>query len=100
MRKMIKCDELPQVMEPTNWYQVKDKIYAMIEISKKKVVKCEIRYMELGYGYSGEHGRSTCYIKCPFCDNEIMIYIWSFNGCGKNCPCGAKLSVFAAWKPV
>ena len=33
--------------------------------------------------------RSTFDIKCPFCKTVVTAYIWSLNGCGKKCPCGA-----------
>lgn len=48
------------------------------------------------YGYYGEHGHSTQYVDCPICGHRrIMVYIWSFSGCGKKCPtCGSLLT----WK--
>ncbi len=36
------------------------------------------------------NGGSTEHIKCPFCQDVFMVYVWSFCGCGKKCPsCGA-----------
>lgn len=34
-------------------------------------------------------GRSYCYITCPFCSAVVKAYIWSLNGSGKKCNCGA-----------
>lgn len=34
-------------------------------------------------------GRSYCLIACPFCQSEVVAYIWSLAGGGKRCPCGA-----------
>lgn len=48
-------------------------------------------------GYSS-HGRSTIYVKCPFCEKETEVYIWSFRGCGKICECGVKLIAWSATK--
>jgi hypothetical protein len=42
------------------------------------------------YQASSEHGRSTVLIECPFCRVETEAYIWSLNGSGKNCVCGAR----------
>lgn len=39
-----------------------------------------------------EHGRSSIDIKCPFCGQVSTAYLWSLNGCGKKCACGAKHS--------
>lgn len=35
-------------------------------------------------------GRSIVYITCPFCGEEVTAYLWSLNGSGKRCHCGAK----------
>lgn len=43
------------------------------------------------YDWSSEHGRSTKMVKCPFCGEEVEVYIWSFAGSGKRCSCGALL---------
>ena len=32
---------------------------------------------------SSRHGRSTMMVKCPFCEEEIEVYIWSLAGSGK-----------------
>lgn len=58
---------------------------------------------ELEYSYAfldgqHEHGRSTWFVHCPFCDSEIEVYIWSFYGCGKKCECGAILHRWKAYK--
>jgi hypothetical protein len=41
-------------------------------------------------GISSRNGRSTLIIECPFCEEEVVAFKWSFAGCGKRCPCGAK----------
>ena len=46
--------------------------------------------INLGVG-SSEHGRSTMMVKCPFCEEEVEVFIWSFAGSGKRCSCGALL---------
>ena len=47
---------------------------------------------------SSEHGRSTMMVKCPFCEKEFEVYIWSFAGSGKRCSCGALLGRFSCVK--
>lgn len=47
--------------------------------------------IELGVR-SSRHGRSTMMVKCPFCEEELEVYIWSFAGSGKRCSCGALLT--------
>jgi hypothetical protein len=42
------------------------------------------------YNYWSEHGKSTVIIKCPFCQEEVLAYVWSLAGSGKKCKCGAK----------
>lgn len=37
------------------------------------------------YAGDSSHGKSTVYIKCPFCCEETRAYIWSLNGSGKRC---------------
>jgi hypothetical protein len=39
-----------------------------------------------------EHGKSTIIIRCPFCNNEVVAYVWSYAGSGKKCNCGALLT--------
>ena len=34
---------------------------------------------------SERNGKSTVYVKCPFCGVETVAYIWSFSGSGKRC---------------
>lgn len=37
-----------------------------------------------------QHGRSTVWITCPYCNFEVEAYSWSLAGSGKKCPkCGA-----------
>jgi hypothetical protein len=37
-------------------------------------------------------GRSSVIARCPFCDREVTIYLWSIAGSGKKkCLCGAAL---------
>lgn len=33
-----------------------------------------------------QHGRSYCFITCPFCNTEAKAFIWSLCGGGKRCP--------------
>lgn len=39
--------------------------------------------INLGIG-SSRHGKSTMMVKCPFCEEEYEVYIWSFAGSGKD----------------
>ena len=48
---------------------------------------------------SSRHGKSTMMIKCPFCEREIEVYIWSFAGSGKKCS-GTLLERFTCIKEV
>lgn len=48
-------------------------------------------------GGSTDHGNSTIFITCPFCNEETEAYIWSFSACGKKCEsngCDAWLTRF------
>lgn len=48
---------------------------------------------ERRYGCTGvysESGRSYVYILCPFCRERVKAYVWSLEGSGKKCGCGAK----------
>ena len=37
-----------------------------------------------------KNGKSTVFVTCPFCQEEVEAYIWSMAGSGKKCPkCGA-----------
>ena len=67
---------------------------------KGKRVLCEVRPPEKAYFGRSSFGTSTKIVVCPFCKEEIEVYIWSFAGCGKNCDCGAKLSDWHCYKPV
>lgn len=67
---------------------------------KGKRVKCEIRASLPAYQGRSEFGRSTKTVVCPFCKDEIEVYLWSFAGCGKNCDCGAKLGDWCCYKPL
>jgi len=40
------------------------------------------------YNYIKRFGRSSCLILCPFCNQEIIAFIWSLAGSGKKCTCG------------
>jgi hypothetical protein len=51
----------------------------------------EERSMKPLSGGWSEMGRSTAYASCPFCKSEVLVYLWSFYGCGKRCSCGALL---------
>ena len=37
------------------------------------------------------HGRNKELIECPECHHKQEVYMWSFAGGGKLCPCGIKL---------
>ena len=56
--------------------------------SDRRDGKCEQRAYIARTGTS-EHGRSTLLITCPFCDQEVTVFIWSFRSVGKSCGCGA-----------
>jgi hypothetical protein len=60
----------------------------------------EIKDPPLHGNYRGAMGRSTEYVECPFCNNNILVYVWSFYGCGRKCECGAKLSGHASLKRI
>lgn len=65
------------------------------DVHEKKVVEKEFT----AYLFASEHGKSTIKITCPFCNNDIIAYIWSISGCGKRCDnCGAMLSGNSAYK--
>ena len=55
--------------------------------------------INLGVG-SSRHGRSTMMVKCPFCEEEIEVFVWSFAGSGKRCSCGALLGLYGCAKEV
>ncbi len=44
------------------------------------------------YGHVDLVGRSYAYLDCGFCGRTLRVFIWSFAGGGKRCPCGAKHS--------
>ena len=56
--------------------------------------RAEMREWHTMPGGSRKFGRSTMVIQCPFCKNDITVYLWSFAGCGKRCDCGARLDVY------
>lgn len=33
-------------------------------------------------------------ITCPFCESDVVAYVWSLAGCGKKCGCGAVFTSF------
>lgn len=33
-------------------------------------------------------------IVCPFCEADVVAYVWSLSGNGKKCPCGAMFTSF------
>lgn len=45
--------------------------------------------MHESYGYRSKFGKSTCVIRCPFCKQDVTVYMWSLAGSGKKCLCGA-----------
>lgn len=49
---------------------------------------------------SSRHGKSTMMVRCPFCEEMLEVYIWSFAGSGKKCSCGALLGRFTCAKEV
>ena len=67
-----------------------------------KIIKDKNYIYRRGYfvegTYSGEHGRSIEDFRCPFCREEITVYIWSFAGGGKRCDCGAWLGMWGCKK--
>lgn len=49
---------------------------------------------------SSRHGKSTMMVRCPFCEKELEVYIWSLAGSGKRCSCGALLGRVTCVKEV
>lgn len=48
-----------------------------------------------------EMGRTRMDVQCPYCARVLTVYLWSFAGSGKRCPCGARLSLHGgARKPA
>lgn len=39
-------------------------------------------------------------VRCPFCEEMLEVYIWSFAGSGKRCSCGALLGMYGCVKEV
>lgn len=60
----------------------------------------ELKYEHPFYNGQSEHGRSTMFVICPFCNEELEVYIWSFYGCGRICECGAKLNRIKAQRVI
>jgi hypothetical protein len=50
--------------------------------------------------WSCSNGRTHDEIICPFCNEELFVYRWSFWGGGKKCDCGAKLEPMAAYRKL
>ena len=49
-------------------------------------------------GGKNDHGGSTVYVRCGFCETEHEVYIWSFAGCGRRCQsCAALMSSRATY---
>jgi len=42
-------------------------------------------------GFDLVHGRTTALVTCPFCFRYYRVSVWSFEGSGKRCACGAML---------
>ena len=38
-----------------------------------------------------EMGKTRIEVICPFCEGRLIAYVWSLNGSGKKCQCGAKM---------
>jgi len=38
-----------------------------------------------------EMGKTRIEVVCPFCKGHLIAYVWSLNGSGKKCSCGAKM---------
>lgn len=45
-------------------------------------------------------GRKSAKVDCPFCNTAVNCFVWSINGGGKKCPCGAILYTRTANKKV
>jgi hypothetical protein len=52
----------------------------------------------VGRRYSEPNGRSNQMVQCPFCEEWVLVYLWSFFGSGKRCSCGALLVPWAGIK--
>lgn len=47
------------------------------------------------YRGQSKFGKTTCNIKCPFCETITTAYVWSLAGSGKKCSgCGAMHTSF------
>lgn len=46
----------------------------------------------------GRRSQTRMLVTCPFCGEGVPVYVWSFYGRGKRCPCGALLTYVDAEK--
>ena len=74
---------MPKIKGPT-WAQVG----AFKRRERQDIVERDCSH----YMGRGEHGLSTIRIVCPFCEDSMDAYIWSFASTGKRCLCGAIIS--------
>lgn len=51
---------------------------------EKTIPNHEVREHK-AHSYSSRHGRSSIIIKCPWCGDEVVAYVWSLAGSGKRC---------------
>lgn len=52
------------------------------------------------WGRVDRFGQSTQRVDCPFCKTTMTVYVWSFAGKGKRCPCGALLNAAGGFKSL
>lgn len=69
----------------------------MVDVEDSETYKQQKKKWTQG---NSEHGKSTMFVTCPFCNEEIEVYIWSYHGGGKKCECGAHLFGFSATKKI
>jgi len=55
-----------------------------------KIRNHEVKRYAAGYDCLRRPTQLRCLITCPFCETDVIAYVWSLAGGGKKCPtCGA-----------
>jgi hypothetical protein len=55
-----------------------------------------IRSAAPGFDRRGNPTQLRSWVRCPFCGETSLVFLWSLSGSGKRCACGARLGYFAA----
>lgn len=45
----------------------------------------EKREIVKAWNKSSSMGHSSMFVECPYCHNAVLVFIWSWSGCGKRC---------------